>query len=357
MSESSGLTRMQLPHQGMRSLICAIVLLDFLAAGILIPLIPPLVRQFNPQAFAVGLTFTAFAIGQFFLSPLLGVLSDRYGRKPILLASTLGGMLSCFILDVANSLDFLLVSRFLDGLTGGTLLAGQAYMADITAPEQRARNFGWIGAAVGLGFIFGPALGGALSQINSRFPIFVAALLYLMTSILILHVLPESLPASRRRTNPVRWGDLNPFTQLLQALQRRSLQLFLLVVFLLNFAENGLRSNLQVLTAERFGLSIVDNAILFSYLGLLTVLIQGWAIRPLTERVSERVLTIAGLGSMAMGYSGIALASSVGLLYGALSFNAIGFGLASPTLLSRLSKEFQHENRASSSVQIRRSLV
>jgi MFS transporter, DHA1 family, tetracycline resistance protein len=345
MSEPTELIELPLLRRTLLPLICIVVFLDFLAAGMLIPLIPALVRQFTPQAFAVGLTFTAFAIGQFMVSPLLGVLSDRYGRRLIFLISTIGGMLACWVLGVASSIELILASRFLDGLTGGNLIAGQAYIADITSPERRAKNFGMLGASVGLGFIFGPALGGLFSRVNLQLPVFVAGLLYLLTAILIWCKLPESLPPSRRSQDPIQWAALNPLTQLLQALQRPPLRLLLLVVFLLNFAESGLRSNLQVLTAERFSLAIGQNAILFSYLGLIIVLVQGIAIRPLVRRYPERALTIVGLGFMIIGYSGIAFAPSVGLLYAALTFNAIGFGLTSPTLLSSLSNEVSEKEQ------------
>jgi MFS transporter, DHA1 family, tetracycline resistance protein len=318
--------------------ICLVVFLDFLATGILIPLIPPLVRQFSTQAFAIGLTFTAFAVGQFVVSPLLGDFSDRYGRRPILLISTLGGMIASLLLGVAPSIELVLVSRFLDGLTGGNLLVGQAYIADITPPQHRAKNFGLIGVSLGLAFILGPALGGGLSRVSLQAPTIVAGGLYLLTALFVWIGLPESLPLVQRRKEPVQWVDLNPLMQISKAFQRPSLQLLLIVTFLLNFAENGLRSNLQVLTAQRFELSIVQNAILFSYLGLISILIQGIAIRPLSKRVSERKLIVAGLGLMILGYNGVAIAPSVALLYTALTFNSVGFGLTSPSLLSWLSK-------------------
>jgi MFS transporter, DHA1 family, tetracycline resistance protein len=345
MPKTSDAIERRFSERPMLPLICSIVFLDFLAAGMLIPLIPPLVSQFSPEAFVVGLTFTAFAIGQFILSPLLGALSDRYGRRPMLLISTIGGMLACWMLNFAPSIELILASRFLDGITGGNLLAGQAYIADITSPERRAKSFGLLGAAIGLGFIFGPALGGGLSRVNLQFPIFVAGFLYLLTAILIWISLPESLPPSRRRQDPIHWTRLNPLTQVFQALQYSSLRLLLLVTFLLNFAENGLRSNLQVLTAERFGLGIGQNAILLSYVGLISVLMQGIAIRPLIQRFPDRRLTIAGLGFMMLGYIGIAFAPSVGLLYGVLTLNAIGFGLTSPTLLASLSKGISEEKQ------------
>ncbi|MBE9013988.1 MFS transporter [Pseudanabaenaceae cyanobacterium LEGE 13415] len=318
--------------------ICLVVFLDFLATGILIPLIPPLVRQFNNQAFAVGLTFTAFAIGQFTVSPLLGDLSDRYGRRPILLISTLGGMIASLLLGVAPTIELVLVSRFLDGLTRGNLLVGQAYIADITPRQHRAKNFGLLGVALGLAFILGPGLGGGLSRISLQAPTIVAGGLYLVTALLVWFGLPESLSIVQRRKEPLQWVNLNPVMQIVKAFQRSSLKLLLIVTFLLNFAENGLRSNLQVLTAQRFELSIVQNAILFSYLGVISVLMQGIAIRPLLKRVAERKLIVVGLGLMVLGYSGVAIAPSIGLLYGALTFNSVGFGIASPTLLSRLSK-------------------
>ena len=338
MQELSEASEIKLPHRRILSLICTIVFLDFLATGILIPLIPVLVRQFNTQAFIFGLTFTAFAIGQFIISPLLGVLSDRYGRRLILFISTLGGMFASYFLVFANAIWLILVSRFLDGLTGGNLIAGQAYMADITPPEHRAKNFGLLGVAVGLAFIIGPALGGILSNVSLQTPAIVAGTLYLLTALLVWIGLPESLPAKRRRKKSIRWTKLNPLIQIFRALKRPSLRLLLGVGFLLNFAENGLRSNLQVLTAERFSFAIEQNAILFSYLGLTSVLMQGVAIRFLTKRIPEQKLTIAGLGLMILGYTGTAIAPSVALLYAALTFNVIGFSLTSPTLLSSLSK-------------------
>ena len=338
MQEASQAIQTQLPHRKILSLICTIVFLDFLATGILIPLIPVLVRQFNTQAFIFGLTFTAFAIGQFIMSPLLGVLSDRYGRRLILFISTLGGMFASYFLVFANAIWLILVSRFLDGLTGGNLIAGQAYMADITPPEHRAKNFGLLGVAVGLAFIIGPGLGGILSSVSLQTPAIVAGTLYLLTALLVWVGLPESLPAKRRRKKSIRWTKLNPLIQIFRALKRPSLRLLLGVSFLLEFAENGLRSNLQVLTAERFSFVIEQNAILFSYLGLTSVLMQGIAIRFLTKRIPEQKLTIAGLSLMILGYTGTALAPSVALLYTGLTFNAIGFSLTSPTLLSRLSK-------------------
>ena len=338
MQEASEVIEPRLPHRKMLPLICAIVFLDFLAVGILIPLIPVLVRQFNTQAFIFGLTFTAFAIGQFVMSPLLGVLSDRYGRRLILFISTLGGMFASYLLVFANAIWLILFSRFLDGLTGGNLLAAQAYIADITPPEHRAKNFGLLGVAVGLAFVSGPAFGGILSSVSLQTPAIVAGTLYLLTAILVWFGLPESLSANRRRKKSILWTKLNPIIQIFQALKRPSLRLLLGVGFLLDFAENGLRSNLQVLTAERFSFAIEQNAILFSYVGLIVALMQGIAIRFLTKRVPEQKLTIAGLGLMILGYTGTALAPSVGLLYFSLTFNAVGSSITSPTLLSRLSK-------------------
>ncbi|MEM9925070.1 MAG: MFS transporter [Cyanobacteria bacterium P01_D01_bin.50] len=338
MHETSEITKPRFNRGKKLILISVIVFLDFLSFGILIPLIPGLVRQFSTQAFVLGLTFSAFAIGQLIMSPLLGVLSDKYGRRLILLTSTLGGMVASYLLVFANGIWLILVSRFLDGLTGGNLLAGQAYIADITEPEQRAKNFGLLGVSIGIAFILGPALGGILSSVSIQAPAIVAGTLYLMTAILVWFGLPESLPVNKRRRKPIRWIQLNPLIQIIQAFKRQSLRLLLGVTFLLNFAENGLRSNLQVLTAERFSLAIEQNAILFSYLGVISALMQGIAIRWLTKRFPEQKLTIAGLGLMILGYTGIALAPSVVMLYVSLTFNVVGFSIASPTLLSSLSK-------------------
>ena len=337
MQETSEITKPKFNRGKKLILISVIVFLDFLSFGILIPLIPGLVRQFSNQAFVLGLTFSAFAIGQLIMSPFLGVLSDRYGRRVILLTSTLGGMVASYLLIFANGISLIVVSRFLDGLTGGNLLAGQAYIADITEPEQRAKNFGLLGVSIGIAFILGPALGGILSRVNIQAPAIVAGTLYLVTAILVWLGLPESLPVNQRRRKPIQWVKLNPLIQIIQAFKRQSLRLLLWVTFLLNFAENGLRSNLQVLTAERFNLAIEQNAILFSYLGVISALMLGIVIRSLTKRFPEQKLMIAGFSLMILGYTGIALAPSVRMLYFSLTFNVVGFSVASPTLLSALS--------------------
>lgn len=319
--------------------IFATVFLDLLGVGILIPVIPYLVQQYSSDALAVGLLSLSYAAAQFVAAPVLGALSDRYGRRPLLVLSVLGSAVGYVLFGLAGSLAMLFVARIVDGFTGGNISIAQAYIADVTPPKDRARNFGLIGAAFGLGFIMGPALGGALSQISLHAPAFVAAFLSLVTAAFGFFVLPESLPAHQRKRGAITFDEVNPIRQIGDALQRPGLRPVLAAIFAQNFAFAGLQSNFGVFTLQRFGLGPQENAVLFTFLGIVGVFMQGFVVRRLVNHFSDQRLAVAGLIIMTAGFVATAFAPAVWVLFPSMALVSIGNALSTPTLTNMVSKQ------------------
>ena len=244
------------------------VFLDLLGVGILVPVLPYIVAEFRTDALTVGLLSLAFAAAQFLASPVLGAWSDRIGRRRVLLLSVLGTGIGYFIFGAAQTLWLLFLARLIDGFTGGNISTAQAYIADVSPPEDRAKNFGLIGAAFGLGFIIGPALGGILSHWSLRAPAYAAGVLSLLTVTLGYFVLPESLPPERRTRTPFRLRDLHPLNHLGEAVRRPGVARIFAAFFAMNFAMAALQSNFAVFTHARFGLGPKGNALLFTLVGL-----------------------------------------------------------------------------------------
>jgi MFS family permease len=315
------------------------VVLDFLGAGILVPIIPFLVRQFNQDALTVGLLGLSFYAAQFIAAPALGVLSDRYGRRLVLLISVIGTGLADLVFGFANALWLLFAARLFDGITGGNIAVAQAYIADVSSPKERAKNFALIGAAFGIGFVIGPALGGWLSQISLKAPALVAGSLSLLTAVLGFFILPESLPVERRLRGAIAIKEINPLRQIREALQRPTLRRFLLANFAQNLAFSALQTNFALFTFVRFGLGPQQNGGIFAYIGIISVLMQGLITRRLVQRFDEQRLTIVGLACMAVGYAAVALAASMWMLYLAITLLSVGNGIAIPTLTGTISKQ------------------
>jgi MFS family permease len=321
------------------------VCLDLLCAGIVIPVIPALVGQFNQDALMVGLLAVCFYSAQFIATPALGILSDRYGRRPVLLLCVIGTGIAYFLFGFANALWLLFAARLIDGLTGGNISVALAYISDISSPENRAKNFGLIGAAFGIGFIIGPAVGGLLSLISLQAPAFAAGILSIITTTFFV-VLPESLPLERRRKG-LALGELNPLRQVGDALRPPILRRLLLSNFAQNFAFSGLQTNFVLFTFVQFGLDPQQNGLIFAYIGFLSGLMQGVITGILVERFSERRLAVVGLGLMMLGYAGLAIAPEVWSIYGAMTLIAVGSGLSTPTLTSVISKQVSQEEQGS----------
>lgn len=308
--------------------------LDLLGATVLVPVIPYLVRQYSPDALSVGLLALTFSIFQFIAGPALGRLSDRYGRRPILLLSVLGSGVGYLVFGFATALWMLFVGRAIDGITGGNISVAQAYIADVSAPEDRAKNFGLIGAAFGLGFIIGPALGGMLSHVSLQAPAFLAAGLTLVTAAFGYFVLPESLPRERRTSGALTWADVNPIAQVGRVFASPRLRGPLGAMFLMTVAMSSLQTNFAVFTTDVFGYGPADNARVFVFIGVVSVIVQGGLLRTALKYAREHSVMLAGLGIATLGYAGIALVRAPWHLYPVLGLVGLGSALAGATLSS-----------------------
>jgi multidrug resistance protein len=319
------------------AVVFAIVFLDLLGVGILTPVFPFLIRQFRTDAMTVGLMALAFSAAQFLGSPVLGALGDRHGRRPVLIVSLFGTALGYFLFGWAGALWLMFVSRVIDGITGGNISTAQAYIADISKPEDRAKNFGLIGAAFGLGFIVGPALGGLLAKFGLAAPAFAAGALSLVTMAATWLFLPESLPPERRTKGPFHWREIDPLRQIVRALARPELVWTLLAIFAANFAMAGLQSNFAVFAFDRFAVGPGQIGLIFASIGATGAVTQGLLIRRLATRIAPVSLAIAGLAVAALGFFGISLARGTWWLYPSCMAIALGMGLSGPSLSGLLS--------------------
>jgi len=307
-----------------------------LGYGIMLPLLPFFVQAQDGGAMIAGALSSLYASAQLFAGPVLGTLSDRFGRRPVLLLCLLGTSLGYFMLGLADSLPLIFLAVFIDGLTGANLATAYAYIADVTTSENRARSIGMVGAAFGLGLMAGPALGGLLSRYGLYVPAFTASAIALSNVIFGFFVLPESLQPVKRESKPVlqmfNWGK--QFTNLFR---QANIQKFLAALFLLNLAFAGLQSNLPLYSNYRFHWTPSQNSLFYLYVGICAVFVQGFLFGKLQPRFAERRLAPFGLALMAIGLAGMALARESWMLYPAVTIIALGTGTSIPSLTALVS--------------------
>ncbi|HEX7873023.1 MAG TPA: TCR/Tet family MFS transporter [Sphingobium sp.] len=310
-------------------------LLDVMAMGLVIPVLPGLVEQFAASESTAGLwngiLVALWAAMQFLCSPLIGALSDRYGRRPVILVSTIGLSLDWLLMALAPNLWWLALGRMLGGVTSSSFTAVYAYMADITPPEGRAKAFGIVGAAWAAGFVAGPALGGVLAHWGPRTPFWVAAALSGVAFLYGLFILPESLPHDRRMA--FAWRRANPLGALRLLRSHAELTGLSLVNFLLYFAHH-LFSAIYVLYAwHRYDLGPMQVGLLLAGAGALDMAVQGWLVGKVTARIGDRRTMVVGLIAGAAGLTAMGVAPTRELFALALLPNCL-WALAIPTLQS-----------------------
>jgi DHA1 family tetracycline resistance protein-like MFS transporter len=304
--------RQQVPSGGAASprgaavaFIFVTILLDMFALGVIMPVLPKLVESFlnNDTASAArifGLFGTAWALMQFFFSPILGGLSDRFGRRPVVLLSNFGLALDYVLMALAPSLTWLFIGRVISGITSASVSTSFAYIADITPPERRAAVFGKVGAAFGAGFILGPAIGGLLGGMNPRLPFWVAAGLSFANTLYGLFILPESLPKELR--SPFRWRRANPVGALKLLRSNGILAGLSVVNFTAQLAHVVLPSTFVLYATYRYGWDQTTVGLTLAMVGICAMVVQGGAIGPIVRRVGERNALLLGLGSGAAGF-------------------------------------------------------
>jgi MFS family permease len=312
------------------------IFVDMLGYGIMLPLLPFFVQAQDGGAAIAGALSSLYASAQLFAGPVLGALSDRYGRRPVLLICLLGTSMGYLMLGLAGSLPLVFLAVLIDGLTGGNLTTAYAYIADVTTNENRARGMGMVGAAFGLGLMAGPALGGLLSRYGLYVPAFIASAIALSNVIFGYFVLPESLPLERREIKPVFQG-FNFGKQFLGLFKQVNIQKLLIAMFLLNLAFAGLQSNFPLYSNFRFQWTPTQNSFFYLYVGVCAVFIQGFLFGKLQPRFGEKRLTIFGLTLMAIGLAGMALAPAAWMLYPAVTIVALGTGTSIPSLTALVS--------------------
>lgn len=309
--------------------------LDVMAMGIVIPVLPVLVEEFtgsNAQAGIYnGLFVTLWAAMQFLFSPVIGSLSDRYGRRPVILISAAGLAADFALMALAPNLWWLAVGRILGGITSSSFTTTFAYMADFTPPEQRSRAYGLIGAAYSAGFIAGPLIGGVLGEFGPRVPFWAAAALGGVAFLYGLVVLPESLPPDRRMA--FSWSRANPFGALRLLRTHPELTGLAWVYFLLYFAHHVFASVFVLYAGYRYGWSTWEVGMALALWGVLDVIIQAVVVGPVVKRIGDRNTMVIGLYAGAAGLAGMAIAPDGWSFVAAIVLSSV-WGLSQPTLLA-----------------------
>jgi len=316
------------------------VMLDMLALGLIMPVLPKLVEGFvggnTARASEIfGLFGTAWALMQFLFSPVLGALSDRYGRRPVILVSNFGLGLDYILMALAPSLAWLFVGRVISGITSASIPTGFAYIADVTEPEKRAAAFGLLGAAFGLGFIIGPAAGGMLGTYDPRLPFWVAAVFSLLNGCYGLFVLPESLPPERRA--PFLWRSANPLGSLALLRTHRELLGLAGVNFIGYLAHVVLPTVFVLYAGYRYGWDEWTVGLVLAIVGVCAVVVQAGLIGPVVRMLGERATLLVGLMCGAIGFAIFGLAPTGPMFCVGIPVMAL-WGLAGPATLGLMSR-------------------
>lgn len=307
-----------------------------LGYGIMLPLLPFYVQAQDGSAAIAGGLMSMYSTIQLVSGPILGALSDRYGRKPILLLCLFGTAISYLLLGLANSLFIIFLAVFIDGLTGSNLTLAHAYVADTTNAETRARGINYSQLAFGLGIMAGPVLGGTLSGLGLSLPALVASAFAFGNTVFGFFFLPESLPYERRETKPISqvFSWAGQFTSIFR---QKNIQNFLVVLFLLNLAFAGLQTNFPLYSNARFGWTPAQNSYFYLYVGLCGVIVQGFLFTRLQARFGERALIPVGLTCMVIGLAGMAFVPAAWMLFPVVAVVALGTGISIPSLTALVS--------------------
>jgi len=310
------------------------VLIDVIGFGIIIPVLPKLIAELidgslSEAAVYAGFMLSSYAVMQFAFAPILGGLSDRFGRRPVLLGSLFGFGVDYIFLSFAGSIFWFFIGRIIAGIFGSSMTTAAAYIADVSSPKNRAQNFGMIGAAFGLGFIIGPAIGGILGKFGLRVPFLVAAGLTFLNWLYGYFVLPESLPTEKRR--PFDWSRANPIGQIIMFKKYPNILGMVIATGIIYLAAHAVQSTWTYYTMQKFDWNIDWVGYSLTFVGLLVALVQGVLIRILVPKMGEYRAIYIGLGFYVVGFILFAFATEGWMMFAFMIPYALG-GFAGPTL-------------------------
>lgn len=315
------------------------IFIDFAGFGLILPLLPFWAQHLGANATGVGLILTMYALAQFVFTPILGRLSDRYGRKPVIVASLLIEALSFALSALANSLPMLLVARFIGGLGASNIGSAQAVVSDITPPEGRARGMGMIGAAIGLGFVVGPAVGGMLAPLGAAVPFWAAMGVALVNALVVLRFLTET----RKRRGAIEGENATHqsgnvlFAGWRYVVKSGALARLISINLIFTIAFTAMETVFPLFTQHTFGWTAMQNGYIFTYVGFIIVIMQGGLVGQLVKRFGERGLAIGGMIMLAAGLILLTESVNLALLLIALGILSAGDGAVTPTLSTLLS--------------------
>lgn len=310
------------------------ILIDAIAWSMIVPFLPLYADRFGTSEIVIGLLMSAYPIVQFMFAPILGKLSDRAGRRPVLLASLIGTAVGFGIMGLAPTLAWLFVGRIIDGITGGNISVAQAYIADVTPPEHRSRGMGLVGGAFGLGYIFGPAIGGFMSPISLAAPFYAAAGLAALNAIALYFLLPESLSSEHR----IRAGDRTSIRQVFEEGGNWSLKAIVITSFLVTLAFTMLTTTYALFAKNRFDFDARHLGYLFAYVGLLGTVIQAGLIGRLSKVFGDKTVAITGMVLFISSIFVLPVGSTIKVLVIATTGIALGYNLILPTINALASK-------------------
>ncbi len=334
-------------RQASMAFILLTVFMSVLGIGLVVPVLPQLITELAGDDLAAGartygLFVAVYAAMQFLFAPVLGALSDRFGRRPVLLVSVFGAGVDYLVMALAPGIALLFAARAVAGLTAANITVANAYIADITPAPERARRFGLVGAAFGLGFIIGPAIGGLLGSYGLRVPFFAAAVVTLINWLYGFFVLPESLPLARRRRFVLR--SANPLGSIARLRAFHGVPSLAAVVVIAAMAQQLLQSVWVLFTGLRFGWGPLENGLALAFLGVTTALMQGAGIRPLLARFGERRAIALGLSASIAAYTLYALVPLGWMLFPVMAIGSLG-GLTGPALQGRISRAVSEDEQ------------
>lgn len=311
--------------------------IDILGIGIIIPVLPELVKEFvgadtSLAAFYYGILGASYSLMQFLCAPFVGALSDRYGRRPVILASMFGLGVDFLIQGLATSLTWLFIGRFLAGVFGASITTANAYIADVSTDDTRARNFGLVGVMFGLGFTCGPAFGGLLGSLDPRLPFFVAAGLALVNWLYGYFILPESLPPEKRQAK-FEFRRANPFSSIERLRVYPIIAGLALAFVFMSFAQRGLENVWVLHGAYRYGWDELRNGLLLGLVGIMAIIVQGGLVRPIVKRLGERQSVLLGLVISMLAFLGYGLADQGWMVPIVVILGSLG-GITGPAIQS-----------------------